>query len=370
MQRRRKVAAAMVAFTAAIGLTAGPASADHTPQHSVRDRLWSGHYNETAFEQRLGREVIGQHTFVGAPNFDTQATQLQDRMSGTAPVRISLPLLPANDGTGGEATLTKAARGDYDLRFHQIAQIIDPSTREIDLRVMWEANGNWFRWGYGLGGDGNFDAARARLFEQTWARFNWILNSYLEPGERSGRVQLEVNYTLTPDGWLADGNGDPAADGLPNGNVDILGGDMYCMWGHRDAAYQQNSLDVFRNIGLYVGLQHLSISEWSGWADKVTGGVQRGCVETTDPNGTLKSVRFVNTLWNWAVNHVANGGVVEIVPFERDPQPEGEFAMVRPDVEGGGPIGSEFFTWSNGSQRVHDTETAQAFRNTFGVDDR
>lgn len=354
----RKIAALLVAVMVLLGL-ASPAAAETADERTVRDGLWSGHWEQGEFEARLGRPVVGNQTFAPFGTWAALEDGLSDRVNGTTPSRITLGLIPVG------ASLATAAAGGYDSHYDTLTKTLAGATRpEIQLRLGWESNGDWYPWGYGN------SATEAAQYRQAWEHFAWF--AVANGVDLHTRVKLEYNViSERRTGWFPGGEGYPG-----NEWVDIFSLDQYCMWGQRDAAFQQAVLDDFYDVATISHAlgrpAHVAFAEWSGFVDKVKDGVQVGCRFTSDPDGQRKSARFVSKMWDAALRFAHDGVRVESVPFERDPKPDGKpqegwFAMVRPDIPASYDTG---FPWSNGTRTVHDVPSAYVFRATFGADDR
>lgn len=314
------------------------ALASCTPVPGVR--LWSGHWDQSGLEARLGHEVTGSSTFSPAgTSWDQWLGNFQDRIAGTEPRRITLAPFPS----GG--TLAEAARGDYNSHYQDAARLIATTERpEVDIRFAWEANGTWYAWGYGG------SSTEAAQFAKLWANFWWFFN--LE-GANNGHARLELNLSL----------GQNMIQPVPYDQFHILGGDIYCMWGHRTPAGAQASLDSYKNL-VISHHKDASFSEWSGFVNKFSGGTQVGCAKNRDPDGTKSGVRFINQVTTTAGQIAGAGLKVELVPFERDPQPEGEFAMTWTEHQE--TYDEQYCGWANGCGRVHDKDIAERFDAIFG----
>lgn len=338
---RKLVAALVVALTATLGLTACE------PQPNIR--LWSGHWDEAGLNARLGgNAVTGSHTFSpGGTSWTQLKDNLRDRINGPEPRRITVAPFP-----DGSFSLAAAARGDYNAHYSEIAAIIAGSTRPlVHIRFAHEANGGWFRWGYA----GN--STEQTQFRQMWANFWWFWNTRNVPD----KAKLELNLSI----------GMPLVQPVPWDQFHILGADIYCMWEHRSPVNTQSNLTAYENL-VNGNDKDASFSEWSGFVNKFadhdnndsTPVAQVGCFDHRDADGTKSGVRFINQVAASAQRMATAGSKVELVPYERDPQPEGEFAMTWTEHQES--YDDTYCGWANGCGRVHDLDIARRFDEIFG----
>jgi hypothetical protein len=216
------------------------------------------------FEGWLGRRVDGVLGFIGDRDWDDFDGSVEWAMDEwrqlDRPVYWSVPLIP-----NGGATLEQAATGAYDDRYRRAAEAFAafrPQDAEINIRVGWEFNGDWFPWKA---------AGKPQAFIGAFQRFVTIFRDV------SSRFVFEWNVNI------ADGGMNPETAYPGDDYVDIIGMDFYWFKQQdpRDPLEAWNTM-LSRQYGLQWHQDFASAhdkptaySEWGVQLDEASAYIQR-----------------------------------------------------------------------------------------------
>jgi hypothetical protein len=228
------------------------------------------------------------------------------------------PALVAAGLSSDPGTLAAGAAGAYDDQWRWLGEQLVAAygtrlPREVLLRPGWEANGAWYRWGYGTGG--GYDEGRAADFAKYWRRLH-------------GLVMGPVRAAGTSVGWVLNASGGAYRTGgfeaaWPGDQyVDVVSMDLYQNHDFRDtddfgaAAAALGWLEaVGANRNKLVALDETSVS-WRRRGGRQLGGGDNGM--------------WFSSLRQWADRMVAERRLHHLIVFESDPAPNDLFAAVFP----------------------------------------
>jgi hypothetical protein len=243
---------------------------------------------------------------------------------------LAVPLLVDQPLPAGSAGLVAAglrrdprtsaagAAGAYDEQWRWLGERLADSFgrrlgRSVLLRPGWEANGDWYRWGYGTGR--GYDAGRAADFAAYWRRVHDLV---MGPVEAAG---ASLPWVLNASASAYRTGGFEAA----------WPGDRYV-----DVA----SLDVYQNFDFRSTSDFTAAGAALAWLEAV--GAARGTLVGLDEtsvswrrHGGEQVGGGDNTLWfsslrRWADRLVAERRLSHILVFDADPGPTDLFAPVFP----------------------------------------
>jgi hypothetical protein len=243
---------------------------------------------------------------------------------------LSLPLLvpePLPPGSPGPAavglrsdpgTLAAGAAGAYDDQWRWLGEQLVAAygrrlPREVLLRPGWEANGGWYRWGYGTGN--GYDQARAGDFSRYWRR---VHEAVMGPVRAAGTT---VGWVLNASGGAYRTGGYEAA--WPGDDyVDVVSMDLYQNHDFRDTAdfgAAAAALGWLEAVGAsrdkLIALDETSVS-WRRRGGRQVGGGDNAL--------------WFSSLRRWADRLVAERRLHHLMVFESDPGPDDLFAAVFP----------------------------------------
>lgn len=251
------------------------------------------------------------------------------RLVLSLPLLVPEPLPPGSPGlaaaglTSDTGTLAAGAAGAYDDQWRWLGEQLVAAygrrlPRAVLLRPGWEANGTWYRWGYGTGG--GYDQALAADFSRYWRRAHDL-------------VMGPVRAAGTSVGWVLNASGGAYRTG---GLEAAWPGDDYV-----DVV----SLDIYQNHDFRDTDDFGAATAALTWLEAV--GASRGkliAVDETSVSWRRRGGRQVgggdNALWfsslrRWADRVVAERRLHHLMVFESDPGPNDLFAVVfpgRPDI--------------------------------------